>query len=276
MSYSAEIKLASEEEEGPAPQALSAALTAEEETPAGPEGGDTPAGPGEGGGFPGGGDFPGGGFPGGGGFLGGGGSSSEAITDGRYYTVVDGELPEGMTLSQGGKISGTCYEAGTYTFTVELRQDGWVTQEATFTLEVVNDMFEFSDEGIKCSDENMNVTYTLAEGSSLPAGLTLNADGTISGTAAAGEYEITVVCDADGTVYTVTGTITVKESGGQTTPPEDDDQQTTPPEDGDQTTTPEETSDDNNGIAVAGLVLGIAGVVIAAGAVIVAVKKKKD
>ena len=264
VDYSAEIKLAGDEE-APAPQTLSAAVPAEdapaEDTLAAPGGeGGMPGGD-MGGGFPGG-DMPGGGgFPGGGGgFPGFGGSSEEEVTDGRYYTIVDGELPEGMTLSEAGKISGTTYHSGTYTFTVELRQDGWITKEATFTLEVVNDMFEVDASGITCLDENMTATYSLAEGSELPAGLTLNADGTITGTAAAGTYEITVACDVDGTVYYVTDTITVAD-GGSTTP-------------GGDTEVTEPVSD--NGLAVAALVVGIAGVVLAAGAVVVTLLKKKS
>ena len=264
VDYSAEIKLAGDEE-APAPQTLSAAVPAEdapaEDTLAAPGGeGGMPGGD-MGGGFPGG-DMPGGGgFPGGGGgFPGFGGSSEEEVTDGRYYTIVDGELPEGMTLSEAGKISGTTYHSGTYTFTVELRQDGWITKEATFTLEVVNDMFEVDASGITCLDENMTATYSLAEGSELPAGLTLNADGTITGTAAAGTYEITVACDVDGTVYYVTDTITVAD-GGSTTP-------------GGDTEVTEPASD--NGLAVAALVVGIAGVVLAAGAVVVTLLKKKS
>ena len=284
MSYEAEIKLASEEDdddtETPAPpQTLSASLKADEQTPptGGDQGGEQPGGPDQGGnqpGGPGGGDKPSGGGdsgkPGGGGFPG-KDDGGEAITDGRYYTVVSGALPEGMTLSEGGKISGTCYRAGTYTFTVELRQDGWVTAQATFTIEVVNDLFEFTDDGVVCTDENAaTVTYSLAEGSSLPAGLTLNADGTITGTAAAGTYEYTVAAELDGQTYYVTGSVTVKDDGGSVTPTPGGDEDQGGNQGGN-----EDKDDSGCGSAVNGLV----GVAIAVPAIVAAaavMRKKRN
>lgn len=50
------------------------------------------------------------------------------------WYVIDGELPEGVTLSKDGVISGTPTEVGTYTFSVDAYNMGTATKE--FTMEV--------------------------------------------------------------------------------------------------------------------------------------------
>ena len=188
------------------------------------------------------------------GFFGGSSEPADVVTDGKYYTVVSGSLPEGMTLSKSGKLSGTCYRAGTYAFTVELRQDGWVTANAAFEIEVANDLFEFSANGVSCLDENATVSYKLDEGSSLPDGLTLNADGTITGSAADGVYEFTVAADVNGEMYYVTDSITIGSAGAQ----------------------PGKAASSGSGLAIAGVVLGAIGIVGAAAAIGMSVLKKKE
>ena len=197
-----------------------------------------------------------------GGFFGGAsGEAADAVSDGRYYTVVGGALPEGMTLSKSGKLSGTCYRSGTYNFTVELRQDGWVTSNAAFSLEVVNDLFEFSAAGVRCLDENAAVTYALDEGSALPAGLALQPDGTITGSAAPGTYEFTVAADLNGVTYHAADSITVGDGAAQ---PETSGAQT------------EAGASSGNGLAVAGVVLGAIGIVGAAAAILLSILRKKS
>ena len=195
-----------------------------------------------------------------GGFGGASGEASDVAADGQSYTLVAGELPEGMTLSKSGKISGTSYRSGSYPFTVELRQDGWVTAKAAFVIEVVNDLFEFSADGVTCLDENAEVTYALDEGSALPTGLKLNPDGTITGSAADGTYEFTVAADVNGETYYVTDSITIGAGGEQ-------------PDGGAQPAAAAAAS--GSGLAITGVVLGAIGVVGAAASIGMNVSKKK-
>ncbi|MCD7885268.1 MAG: glycoside hydrolase family 3 C-terminal domain-containing protein [Lachnospiraceae bacterium] len=125
------------------------------------------------------------------------------------YEITEGELPEGVTLSSDGILSGTPSEAGTYTFTVSCTIDGWVTPElvegltTTETL-TVNSAFYVSSSAdaldaaivgeeyrtaitsdtFTVSDETTYtaVTYTLLEGDLESYGLTVNENGYITGT----------------------------------------------------------------------------------------------
>ncbi|MCF0228260.1 MAG: glycoside hydrolase family 3 C-terminal domain-containing protein [Parasporobacterium sp.] len=146
-------------------------------------------------------------------------SADETITDGRYYTVVSGSLPEGMTLSKGGIISGTSYNEGTYTFTVELRADGWVTKTEEFSISVINNYFELdlpaATAGNEYNGHIINVDgeefeYSIADGN-LPSGLVLNTDGSISGSAlTSGEYSFTIAADDGSDVYYLNGIIVIE------------------------------------------------------------------
>ncbi len=158
------------------------------------------------------------------------------------YTVTDGALPEGVILGTDGSLTGTPAQAGSYSFEVTAAIDQWVERSASFTMEVTS---AFTTEGDALDsltagsamrsaivsdtvsvDAGFNsVTYELADGV-LPEGVTLNEDGTITGTPAeAGTYDFTVAVSASkqaegpgpgmesetSTVYTYTGTIVVGE-----------------------------------------------------------------
>lgn len=54
--------------------------------------------------------------------------NSNVYTDGIVYSVVAGELPAGLTLSENGKVEGTPEEAGEFTFTVGIKASYTVMQ----------------------------------------------------------------------------------------------------------------------------------------------------
>lgn len=128
-----------------------------------------------------------------------------------WYEVTGGELPTGMSMDIYGNITGACATSGDYTFTVTAYADGWIAHTKQYTIHVV-DAFALSANtgavgtafsGAITSEYVQNVTnadgsghavtYGLADGSELPAGLTLNADGTITGTPTTpGTYTFTI------------------------------------------------------------------------------------
>lgn len=148
-----------------------------------------------------------------------------ALTDVVEVKDEDGKsaLPDGMTLSDTGILSGTPTRAGTYNITVTASADGWVPVTLNVTVTVTgkinysgnltvaagaavsgtftNELYkvgvtelQFVTTGFSGSGVVNSVTYA-AEG--LPEGLTLNADGTLSGSVAtAGTYTFTVTVTA--------------------------------------------------------------------------------
>jgi beta-glucosidase len=129
------------------------------------------------------------------------------------YNLVSGSLPEGVQINLMGAVSGTPKTAGTYTFSVSQTVDGWITKTQNYTLTVASAFTlstqtatvgseyngSVSSQTIKPSSggwSTVTVDYTLANGSSMPEGLTLAADGSITGTPTkAGSYTIDLVVD---------------------------------------------------------------------------------
>lgn len=121
------------------------------------------------------------------------------------YEIVDGALPEGMTLSNKGVISGTANEAGTYNFTVQLSCDDWITKKVDFTLNVEESVvLEGSTEFVVNEDSEIEVqtplnpeeydaiVYSVSDGQ-LPDGVQMNENGLIYGTPTEeGEYTFTI------------------------------------------------------------------------------------
>ena len=121
------------------------------------------------------------------------------------YEIVDGALPEGMTLSNEGVISGTANEAGTYNFTVQLSCDDWITKKVDFTLNVEESVvLEGSTEFVVNEDSEIEVqtplnpeeydaiVYSVSDGQ-LPDGVQMNENGLIYGTPTEeGEYTFTI------------------------------------------------------------------------------------
>lgn len=136
-------------------------------------------------------------------------------------------LPAGMSLSSTGVLSGIPSKAGTYKVTISFLADGWVSKTLDVTI-TVTDKITFSGNlevasGAAVSGQFASDLYEIGvtqlsvavqggytatgvvdkieyTAQSLPAGLTLNADGTISGSIAqAGDYTFTVTVTASGT-----------------------------------------------------------------------------
>jgi hypothetical protein len=127
------------------------------------------------------------------------------------WQLVSGSLPEGLTLSNDGKISGTPGQVGTYKFTVKVTDSSSPAQEATkdFSIQIqslpptiTTTSLPNGTEGqgyhvvLQASGGTLPLTWKVVSGS-LPAGLTLSG-GEISGTPSkAGKYTFTVkVTDA--------------------------------------------------------------------------------
>jgi large repetitive protein len=143
------------------------------------------------------------------------------------WSIQSGTLPAGVTFSSAGVLSGTPTTEGSYTFVVRAVGGSDTSDTETETLVVrqpvvVNSPFQGaltqkSEVGIPftatqtATGGNGTFTWALASGSSLPAGLALGSDGSISGTPALpGRFTFAMgVTDGEGRVVTVNGTLVV-------------------------------------------------------------------
>ncbi len=121
-------------------------------------------------------------------------SESVGTTD-VWYEVTGGSLPEGITLDRAGNLTGSSTAKGSYTFTVTMHADGWITHTKNYTLNVI-DAFKIDKTEITVGEDfeaqissdyikaegTTTVTYMDAEGT-LPEGLSISADGKITGKA---------------------------------------------------------------------------------------------
>ncbi len=139
------------------------------------------------------------------------------------YEVTSGSLPDGLTLSESGSLSGTPTASGEFTFTVTATIDKWITREASYTLNVAS-AFKIDGDALDSAkvgsayrtaitsdtvntDEGnyTEVAYEIQSGA-LPKGLALSSDGIISGTPTeAGTFAINVKVTASKTVTTPAG-----------------------------------------------------------------------
>ena len=149
---------------------------------------------------------------------------------GANWTLISGNLPDGLTLSTSGVISGTPTSAGTSTFTVRAAYST-ATAEKQFTL-TINDTVTPPVTTLTITTTSLNsgttgrtysatlsanisgATWSVVSGT-LPAGLTLNAStGAITGTpTTAGEYTFTVRAVYGSQSAEKSFTITVTHSG---------------------------------------------------------------
>lgn len=145
------------------------------------------------------------------------------------WSLASGTLPDGLTLSPGGVLAGTPTKSGTFTFTVQANgsPNNDTKQLSIFVLAPlvlggpgartfaaepvpvnakVNTPFVW---GVVATGGKPGYTYT---STTLPAGLTLNADGTITGTpTTAGSSTVTfTVTDALGATDTLQVKLTIK------------------------------------------------------------------
>ena len=137
------------------------------------------------------------------------------------YKLKEGStLPEGLTLSEKGLLTGTAHrqdEAAEFTVVASY---GFAERELKFTLPIVdqvtsviylkeqNSVDGYVGDGVNCNidwaytldGKKHDIVYSLAEGSMLPDGLTLSKDGVISGKTNIPftGYEITVKAESAG------------------------------------------------------------------------------
>ena len=230
-------------------------------------------------------------------------ADAAALGTGDVVYSLDGALPAGVTFDPfSGSFSGTPIEAGTFTVNVTMAADGgWIKNTKTFTLEVVNDLFEVpmisgkvgQSVSAKVSssileDEGAAVRF---EATGLPAGVTLSEDGTVSGTPTeAGSYQVTIKAYAETEVQGSSGgtSIEVQEYILHTyceisnsdvvapTEPQPTDPQPTAPQPTDPQPTapvsdPEPAQNDPTS-----MVVGIIALIIAAAALVMNFMKKKE
>ena len=139
------------------------------------------------------------------------------------YAVTAGALPAGLTLSTGGALSGTPTATGSYSFTVTATDANSNTGSRAYTLDVTAPSVVLApttlpgatvaaaySQAITASGGAAPYSYAVTAGA-LPAGLTLSATGTLSGTpTAGGTFTFTVTAtDANSNVGTGSYTLTV-------------------------------------------------------------------
>lgn len=141
--------------------------------------------------------------------------------DVRYELKNGSLLPKGLSLSSDGVISGTAERACTdFEFTVVATSEqsasaevtykmtvlGLVSSDQTFDNQIYGKKYEYQIvAAVNDSESDVEITYTLKEGSYLPTGFSMDEDGRLYGTALnVGTVSFVVECSADG--YTTTET----------------------------------------------------------------------
>lgn len=165
-------------------------------------------------------------------------SLEEANASYLKYEVTSGSLPDGLTMSEDGTISGTPTEKGSSTFTVTMTADYFETATQSYTIDVVSpftvtgslDNVALGDSDFEAqiafnnASDYVNVTYSIVSGS-LPAGVSMATDGLIYGAPTeAGEFTFTVrmtgqISGNRPTSVTFTETYTMTVSGGEAADP---------------------------------------------------------
>jgi len=155
------------------------------------------------------------------------------------WSVANGQLPTGLSLSANGMISGTPATSGTYSFTVQAVDSTSTVQKATMALTIavaaappatptlsintnslagatVNSPYSAS---LSASGGTSPYTWTISAGQ-LPTGLSLNSSGSISGTpSASGTFSFTVqAADSSSTVQKATRAFSIAVSAAAAAP----------------------------------------------------------
>jgi hypothetical protein len=141
------------------------------------------------------------------------------------WSLISGSLPPGIGLGSGGSLSGTPTTAGTYSAFVQVSDTSSPTQTASETVGISVTSSALAVTTVLVPQGTVGVAYTTSlaasggvtpytwsvTGCSLPQGLTLSSDGTISGTPTAAEsVTCTVqVTDSASPADTATAAITV-------------------------------------------------------------------
>ncbi|PZQ18412.1 MAG: autotransporter outer membrane beta-barrel domain-containing protein [Rhodanobacter denitrificans] len=121
------------------------------------------------------------------------------------YAVTAGALPAGVTLASGGTLAGTPTAGGSFTFTVTATDANDFTGTQAYTLQIGSPTIEIAppalpagtvgtaySQALTASGGTAPYTYAISAGT-LPGGLALAGDGTLSGTpTASGSFAFTV------------------------------------------------------------------------------------
>ncbi len=122
------------------------------------------------------------------------------------WAVTSGSLPAGLTLSGAGVLSGTPTALGSASFTVQVTSGpSTITQDYTLNIRppavVITTTslpggqatLAYGPTTLTATGGDLSYTWTLAAGSSLPAGLALSAGGVLNGTPSVyGSFDLTV------------------------------------------------------------------------------------
>lgn len=131
----------------------------------------------------------------------------------KTFTVTSGSLPNGISINTStGELTGSATAAGTYTFTISVADDtGTSSAKCSLTIyakpSITNNTPQIADVGKAFSwspttvGGNGTLTITV-DSSKLPAGLTADSSGTISGTPTASGSASIAITVSDGVVTT--------------------------------------------------------------------------
>ncbi|MBQ7214683.1 MAG: putative Ig domain-containing protein, partial [Synergistaceae bacterium] len=143
------------------------------------------------------------------------------------WYVDSGNLPDGLSLSSAGIISGTPTAAGSYTFTIGLLADGYTATRSYTMIVIPGSMpsdLTITTDALKPAIRGTSYTYLLSadvssslgtpiwyiDSGTLPTGLSLSSTGTISGTpTVSGSYSVTIGVTAGNYIATKTFTLVV-------------------------------------------------------------------
>jgi hypothetical protein len=139
------------------------------------------------------------------------------------WSLSNGSLPGGLTLSAAGSITGTASAAGTFTFTVKVTDSAAFTASKQLTITVAGGLSITTAATLPGASLNAGYAQTLAASGgappytwaltsgALPAGLTLSAAGVIAGApTATGTFQFTAtVTDSASTTASQQFTLTV-------------------------------------------------------------------
>ncbi|WIL21577.1 beta strand repeat-containing protein [Geothrix sp.] len=142
------------------------------------------------------------------------------------YVISSGSLPAGLTLNSDGTITGTPTTAGVYTFAITATngtRTPAVSGTVTYTVNPASNLtvgyaspqtfpvgsaIATQNPTLANANPGLTTTYAISSGS-LPAGLTLNSDGTITGTpTTAGVYTFVITATNGTRTPAVSGTVT--------------------------------------------------------------------
>ncbi|MGA2135547.1 MAG: putative Ig domain-containing protein [Bryobacteraceae bacterium] len=113
------------------------------------------------------------------------------------WSIVNGALPGGLSLSSSGAITGSLSAAGTFTFTVQVSDSASAIATKKLSITVVSGLSITTAATLPGAPLNASYSQTLSAaggappytwaltGGALPAGITLSAAGVVSGTATA-------------------------------------------------------------------------------------------